>query len=83
MSKKQGAVYDLEKEMAVEFKKAFATVAKQSMTIDEMLRSGLLYGARLDTKKIEAAAASKAAEGGDAPADGSGSKDSVDGAKKE
>ena len=83
VSKTKGAVYELEKVMAVEFKKAFAKVSKQTMTIDEMLRSGLLYGARLDTKKIEAAAAAKAAEGGDAPADGSGSKDGVDGAKKE
>ena len=80
VSKKKGAVYGLEKVMAVEFKKAFAKVSKQSMTFDELLRAGLFYGARLDTKKI---AAAKAAEGGDAPAKGSDSKDGVDGAKKE
>ena len=83
VSKKMGAVYELEKVMAVEFKKAFAKVSKQSMTFDEMLRAGLFYGARLDTKKIEAAKAAKAAEGGDTPAEGSDSKNGVDGAKKE
>jgi len=83
VSKKKGAVYELEKVMAVEFKKAFAKVSKQSMTIDELLRAGLFYGARLDTRKIEAAKAAKAAEGGDTPAEGSDSKDGVDGAKKE
>jgi len=76
-------VYELEKVMAVEFKKAFAKVSKQSMTIDELLRAGLFYGARLDTKKIKAAKAAKAAEGGGTPAEGSDSKDGVDGAKKE
>ena len=75
VGKEKGAVYELEQEMAVEFKKAFAVVSKQSMTIDEMLRSGLLYGARLDTKKI---AAAKAAEGG-----GDGMSKGVGGAKKE
>ncbi len=81
VGKDKGAVYDLEQEMAVEFKKAFAKVAQQSMTIDEMLRGGLLYGARLDTKKI---AAAKAAQGGgDTPVDGSGTTDGVGGAKKE
>ena len=83
VSKKKGAVYELEKVMAIEFKKAFAKVSKQSMTIDEMLRAGLFYGARLDTKKIEAAKAAKAAEGGETPAEGSDSKNGVDGAKKE
>jgi hypothetical protein len=61
VGKGKGAVHDLEQEMAVEFKKAFMVVAKQSMTIDDMLKEGLFNGARLDTKKIEAAAA-KAAE---------------------
>ena len=83
VSKTKGAVYELEKVMAVEFKKAFVKVSKQSMTFDEMLRAGLFYGARLDTKKIEAAKAAKAAEGGDTPAEGSDSKNGVDGAKKE
>ena len=83
VSKKKGAVYELEKVMAIEFKKAFAKVSKQSMTIDELLRAGLFYGARLDTKKIKAAKAAKAAEGGDTPAEGSDSKEGVGGAKKE
>jgi len=80
VGKEKGAVYELEKVMAVEFRKAFTTVSKQTMTIDELLRAGLFYGARLDTKKI---AAAKAAAGGDAPAEGSDSKDGVSGAKKE
>ena len=83
VSKKKGAVYELEKVMAVEFKKAFVKVSKQSMTFDELLRAGLFYGARLDTKKIEAAKAAKAAEGGGTPAEGSDLKEGVDGAKKE
>ena len=83
VGKEKGAVYELEKVMAVEFKKAFVKVSKQTMTFDQLLRAGLFYGARLDTKKIEAAAAAKAAEGGEAPAEGSGSKDGVGGAKKE
>ena len=83
VGKEKGAVYELEKVMAVEFKKAFAKVSKQAMTIDEMLRSGLLYSARLDTKRIEASKAAKAAKGGDAPAEGSESKEGVSGAKKE
>jgi len=61
IGKGKGAVHNLEQEMAVEFKKAFVVVAKQSMTIDDMIKGGLFSGARLDTKKIEAAAA-KAAE---------------------
>jgi len=83
VGKDKGAVHDLEKEMAVEFKKAFAKVSKQTMTFDELLRAGLFYGARLDTKKIEEAAAAKAAEGNGTPAAGSGTTDGVGAAKKD
>lgn len=54
VGKDKGAVYELEQKMAVEFKKAFMVVAKQKMTIGEMLEQGLLAGARLDPKKIKA-----------------------------
>ena len=80
VGKDKGAVHDLEQVMAVEFKKAFAKVSQQSMTFDELIRAGLFYGARLDTKAIEAA---KAAEGGEKPAEGSGTENGVSGAKKE
>ena len=85
VGKHKGAVHDLEQEMAVEFKKAFAKVSKQTMSFDELLRAGLFYGARLDTKKIEAAkAAAKAAEGGDdQPSEGSGASEGVGGAKQD
>ena len=90
VGKDKGAVYELEKVMAVEFKKAFVKVSKQSMTIEEMLRGGLLYGARLDPKKVAAAAAAKAAAGGamptensKSPSEGSSAGDGVGGAKKE
>ena len=82
VGKKKGAVHDLEQEMVVEFKKAFAKVSKQTISIDDLLRSGLFAGARLDKKKIEAAAA-KAAEGGGTPSEGSSKTDGVGGAMKD
>jgi hypothetical protein len=77
VGKDKGAVYELEKEMAVEFKKAFVAVAKQKMTIGEMLEQGLLAGARLDPKKIKAAKKAKEESGepGDGPAAGGAKKD--------
>lgn len=60
VGKDKGAVSDFEKEVAVEFKKAFKEVAKQKLTIDEMISTGLFNGARLDTKKLEAKKAEKA-----------------------
>ena len=83
VGKDKGAVFDLEKEMAVEFKKAFAKVSQQKMSFDELLRAGLFYGARLDTKKIAEAEAAKAAEGGKEPAPKTGTTDGVGGAKKD
>ena len=83
VGKKKGAVHDLELEMAPEFKKAFAKVAQQKMSFDELLRAGLFYGARLDEKKIAAAKAAKAAEGGDKPKKDSGTADGVGGAKQD
>ena len=80
VGKDKGAVYDLEQVMAVEFKKAFAKVSKQSMTFDELIKAGLFYGARLDTKKIEAA---KAAGGGEKPTDDSENTKGVGGAKQD
>ena len=55
VGKDKGAVFEFEKMASVEFKKAFPVVAKQTMTIDDMIKQGLFNGARLDTKKIEAA----------------------------
>ena len=83
VGKDKGAVYDLEQEMAVEFKKAFAKVSKQTMSFDELIRAGLFYGARLDEKKIKAAEAAKAAEGGSEPSAGSGTTNGVGGAKQD
>lgn len=76
VGKEKGAVYELDKKMAVEFKKAFAVVAKQQMTIGELLEQGLLAGARLDTKKIEAAKkAKKENDSGEKKPEDSGKKD--------
>ena len=55
VGKDKGAVVDFEKSIVEDFKKAFKVVGKQTMTIDDMLKQGLFNGARLDTKKIEAA----------------------------
>ena len=51
VGKDKGAVYEFEKLAG----KAFVKVAQQTMTIDEIIKQGLFYGARLDTKAIEAA----------------------------
>lgn len=59
VGKDKGAVFEFEKAAAVEFKKAFREVSKQTMTIDDMIKQGLFNGARLDTKKIEAAKKAK------------------------
>ncbi|MDB2686580.1 hypothetical protein N9Y42_05165 [Mariniblastus sp.] len=84
VGKDKGAVHDLELVMAVEFKKAFAKVSQQSMTFDELIRAGLFYGARLDTKKIEEAeAAKKAAEGGEKSPGDAEKKDGVSAAKED
>ena len=59
--KKTGAVAEFEKLIAKDFKIAFAEVATQTMTIDEIIKAGLFNGARLDTKKLAAAAEGEAA----------------------
>ncbi len=60
--KKKGAISEFEKIAAKEFKLAFIEVAKQSMTVDEIIKQGLFNGARLDTKAIAKAKAAKEAE---------------------
>jgi hypothetical protein len=62
---KEGAVAEFEKMVAKDFKVAFKNVAQQKISFDDMFKQGLFNGARLDTKKIEAAkeAAKKAGEG--------------------
>lgn len=52
---KAGAVAAFEKIVAKDFKEQFKVVAQQKMSFDDMIKQGLFYGARLDTKKIEAA----------------------------
>lgn len=61
VGKDKGPVFEFDKIAAVEFKKVFKEVAKETMTIDEMIKQGLFNGARLDTKKIEAAKKEKEA----------------------
>lgn len=55
VGKDKGAVYEFEKLAGKEFEKAFVKVAQQTMTIDQIIKQGLFYGARLDTKAIEEA----------------------------
>jgi hypothetical protein len=55
VGKEKGAVYEFEKLAGKNFEKAFVKVAQQTMTIDQIIKQGLFYGARLDTKAIEEA----------------------------
>ncbi len=55
VGKEKGPIYEFEKSIVDDFKKAFKVVGQQTMTIDEILKQGLFNGARLDTRKIEAA----------------------------
>jgi hypothetical protein len=55
VGKTKGPIYEFEQSIVDDFKKAFKVVGQQKMTIDEILKQGLFNGARLDTKKIEAA----------------------------
>lgn len=55
VGKDKGPIFEFEQIAAKEFQKAFEEVSKQTMTIDEMFKQDLFNGARLDTKKLEAA----------------------------
>lgn len=56
VSKEKGAVADLEKVMAEDFKTSFKTVAAQTISFDDLIKAGMMNGARLDTKALAAAA---------------------------
>ncbi|MEL7498429.1 MAG: hypothetical protein AAFN77_12525 [Planctomycetota bacterium] len=53
VGKDKGAVFEFDKMAGEAFKKSFKEVAKETMTIDDMIKQGLFNGARLDTKKLE------------------------------
>lgn len=59
VGKDKGAVAEFEKIIAEDFKEAYKQVAAQSISFDELIKQGLMNGARLDTKAL----AKKAAEG--------------------
>ncbi|MDG1872735.1 MAG: hypothetical protein P8J27_02395 [Mariniblastus sp.] len=59
---KKGKVAEFEKMIAADFKVSFKKVAEQKVSFDDMIKQGLFYGARLDTKKLEAKAAEAAAK---------------------
>ena len=54
LPKGQGKVADFEKMIAKEFEKAWPKVAEQKISVDDLFMQGLMNGARLDTKKLEA-----------------------------
>ena len=60
VGKDKGAVAEFEKVIAADFKKAFKQVATQSISFDELIKQGMMNGARLDTKAL-----AKKAEGGE------------------
>ena len=59
VGKDKGAVAEFEKVIAKDFKEAFKQVATQSISFDELIKQGMMNGARLDTKAL----AKKAKEG--------------------
>ena len=59
---KKGKVAEFEKMIAADFKVSFKKVAEQKISFDDLFKQGLMNGARLDTKKLEAAEAAKAAK---------------------
>ena len=52
VGKDKGAVAEFEKVIAADFKEAFKKVAVQTISFDELLKKGMMNGARLDTKKL-------------------------------
>lgn len=57
VSKEKGAVVEFEKMIAEDFKGSFKTVAAQTISFDDLIKAGLMNGARLDTKALAAKAA--------------------------
>ena len=53
VSDDKGAVAEFEKMIAEDFKTSYKKVMAQTITFDDLIKQGLLYGARLDTKKLE------------------------------
>jgi len=51
VSEDKGAVADFEKMIAEDFKETFKQVAAQTISFDELIKLGLMSGARLDKKK--------------------------------
>ena len=50
----QEAVEAFEKSIVKDFEKAMEAVGKKQLTVDELFKSGLINGARLDEKKLAA-----------------------------
>lgn len=59
VSDDKGAVAEFEKIIAEDFKESFKVVAAQTIPFEDLIRQGLMNGARLDTKAL----AKKAEEG--------------------
>ena len=54
VTKDKGAVAEFEKVIAADFKESFKKVAVQTISFDELIKQGLMNGARLDTKALKA-----------------------------
>jgi len=48
----KGAVAEFEKMIAEDFKESYKTIAAQTISFDELIKQGLMSGARLDKKKL-------------------------------